>query len=47
MKEYQIGNAVVCITRPTLTEKDRKNREARIVNALQQFGKAAEKAVQA
>lgn len=45
MKEYQIGNVVVCITRPTLSEKDRKTREARIANALQQYGKAVEKAV--
>lgn len=33
-------NAVVCIHRPELTEKEREMREQNILTALQQFGKA-------
>lgn len=43
VKEYQIGNAIVCVTRPELTEAEQKRREARIAAALQNFGKAAER----
>ena len=47
MKEYKIGNATICITRPELTEAERAKRERRIESALQQFGRAMqEKAVQ-
>ena len=38
---YQIGNAVVVVTRPALSESERKKRESVIVNALAQYGKAA------
>ena len=47
VKEYKIGNATVCITRPELSDKEREKRERIILNALHQYGKAAhEKAVQ-
>lgn len=39
MKEYIIGNAVVIVTRPTLTEEERSKRERQISIALQQIGK--------
>ena len=39
-KEYVIGNAIICITRPELSEKERAMREKRIQIALQQFGRA-------
>lgn len=44
--EYKIGNAIVCITRPELSEKERTRRENRILVALEQYGKAAANARQ-
>lgn len=43
VKEYVIGNAIVVVTRPELTEAERKKREDRILTALQQYGKAIAK----
>lgn len=40
MKEYIIGNAVVCVSRPVLSESEQAKREGVILNALQQYGKA-------
>lgn len=40
MKEYTIGNAIVCISRPELSEAERARREKQIQIALQQFGRA-------
>ena len=50
MTEYRIGNAIVVVHRPELTEEERAKREAKVLLALQQFGKAmvdAEKAASA
>lgn len=39
MKEYQLGNVIVCVSRPVLTDEERTKREDKILSALQQFGK--------
>lgn len=49
MTEYRIGNAIVRVYRPELTEAERKKREDQLRTGLQQFGKAmvdAERGVQ-
>lgn len=38
---YQIGNATVIVTRPVLSESERKKRENAILSALHQYGKEA------
>ncbi len=38
-KTKQIGNCTVIIQRPILTEEERKKREARIIQALIEFGR--------
>jgi hypothetical protein len=38
--EYKIGNCVVCVTRPELSDAERAKRERQIQIALQQFGRA-------
>lgn len=38
--EIKIGNAIVCITRPELSDAERAKRERQIQIALQQFGRA-------
>lgn len=46
VNEYKIGNAIVCVTRPELTEAEQAKRERAILIAMQQYGKAMkEKAV--
>lgn len=40
MKEYIVGNAIICVTRPVLTEAERQKSEARIMTSLQLYGKA-------
>ena len=47
MAEYTeriIGNAIVKIYRPALTEAERRKREDQLLIGLQQFGKAMEDA---
>lgn len=39
-RTIQHGNATIVISRPELTEAERAKREAKILLALQQFGKA-------
>lgn len=39
MNEYQRGNVIVCVSRPALTDEERKKREDKILSALQQYGK--------
>lgn len=39
VKEIQHGNVLIRITRPTLTEEERKKREANIERTLQIIGK--------
>lgn len=39
-REYTIGNCIVCVTRPELSEAERAKRERQIQIALQQFGRA-------
>lgn len=39
-REYTIGNCIVCVTRPELSEAERTKRERQIQIALQQFGRA-------
>ena len=39
-REYTIGNCVVCVTRPELSEAERVKRERQIQIALQQYGRA-------
>lgn len=43
MKEYRVGNAVVCVTRPELSDKERAKRERALLIALEQYGKLIEK----
>lgn len=38
--EYIVGNAIVIVSRPILTEKEQQKSENKILNALQQYGKA-------
>ena len=38
-RTMQIGNCTVVIQRPILTEEERKKAEARVIQALIQFGK--------
>lgn len=40
MKEYIIGNAIVEVSRPELTEAEQAKRKGVILTALQQYGKA-------
>lgn len=40
MKELQFGNAIIKLTRPTLSETEQAKRERQLENALQLFGKA-------
>lgn len=37
--EYKIGNAIVIVKRPTLTDEERAKREDNLRTALQIFGK--------
>ena len=39
MKEYIFKNAVVCVSRPELSEEERAKRERAILIALQQCGR--------
>jgi len=39
-REITIGNCIVCITRPELSEEERTKREKRIQIELQRFGRA-------
>ncbi len=39
-REYTIGNCIVCVTRPELSDAERAKREKQIQIALQQFGRA-------
>ena len=43
MKEYKIGNAIVVVTRPELTDEERAKREDNVRTALQIFGRETEK----
>lgn len=38
-KEYKIGNAIICVYAPELTEEERKKRERNIINTLRIVGK--------
>lgn len=38
-KTIKVGNATIEINRPILTEEERKKAEARVIQALGQFGK--------
>ena len=37
---YTYGNAIIHVYRPELTEEERAKREANLLTALEQFGKA-------
>ena len=39
VKEIRYGNVTICITRPELTEEERKKSEANILRAMQHIGK--------
>ncbi len=39
MTEYAYGNAIICVTRPTLSVEEQAKRERIIENALQLYGK--------
>ena len=39
MNEYIIGNAIVLVSRPNLTDEEQAKREGVILTALQQIGK--------
>lgn len=39
-REYTIGNCIVCVTRPELSDEERAKRERQIQIALQQYGRA-------
>ena len=39
MKEYTLGNVTICVSRPDLTDEERKKREEKILSNLQQYGK--------
>lgn len=41
--QYQIGNAIVYVSRPVLTAAERSRREGVILTTLQQYGKATQK----
>lgn len=43
MTEYKFGNAIIVVSRPKLTEKEKAKREGNVLLALQQFGKAMQK----
>jgi hypothetical protein len=39
MTEYIRGNVIICVSRPDLTDEERKKREEKILSSLQQYGK--------
>lgn len=40
MNQYIHGNVTIVVRRPVLTDSERTKREANILTALQQYGKA-------